>query len=287
MTKEIQISSEKDLGMVLKRDYMKQVQNYFGDEKRAMKFLSGVMTSVQSTPKLLECEAHTLINSFMTMAQLELMPSNVSGEAYVLPYNSNKGMQAQFQLGYQGLVTLFYRAGARKIVAEIVYKNDKFSVVNGEITHEPDYFSERGEAIGAYVIVELQAGGMVSKVMKAKDILAMGEKFSKTWSTSFTPWKEKNDPELWMWKKTVLKQVAKLVPKNETIYKAIAEDNKDSIISDRLEKAQETAGLLTMGSKKVEHEKNTKKESEPSETTESGEEEVIDVEQAFDDFDKK
>lgn len=258
---QLVIKSPDDLKVVLAKHYQKQINNYFGDEKKALKFLSGVISAVQKTPKLLECNPTTVINSFMTMAQLELMPSDVSGEAYVLPYKGKNGMEAQFQLGYQGLVTLFYRAGARSITSEIVCKKDKFSYINGELKHEPDVFADdRGEAIGAYVIIELQAGGKVNKVMKKSDIIGIGQKFSKSYYEydfktkkktdkigEHTPWNEKNDPELWMWKKTVLKQASKLVPKNETIYKAIAKDNEDSMIGDRLEQAEKEGEALKMG----------------------------------------
>lgn len=241
---EVVAQQVKDLRLTLANQYQRQIENYFGDPKKALKFLSSVISAVQRTPALLDCEPTSVINSFMVMAQLELMPSDVSGEAYVLPYKN----VAQFQLGYQGLVTLFYRAGVRSIVAEIVYKNDSFKYVNGVIEHSPDIFSDdRGEAIGAYVIVETQQGGRISKVMKKSDIVGIGKKFSKSFNSSFTPWKEANDPELWMWKKTVLKQVAKLVPKNETIFKAIAEDNKESNVSDRMEKAKEESEGLKMG----------------------------------------
>lgn len=245
------IKTETDLKLFLHKNYMAQIQNFFGDKDKALRFLSSVMASVQKTPALLECDPGSLINSFMTMAQLGLMPSNISGEAYVLPYNSKKGKEAQFQLGYQGLVTLFYRAGVRSIVAEIVYDNDEFSYVNGELRHSPDIFAEdRGKPKGAYVIVELQAGGKVTKVMSKKQILDIAKKFSKSYG-GFGPWSEGQDPELWMWKKTVLKQASKLVPKNETIYKAIAEDNKDSVIGDRLEPALEGADTLKMGALKT------------------------------------
>jgi len=260
-----------DLKQVLAGNYMKQINNFFGDEKKALKFLSGVMSDVSRTPKLLECSPDTLINSYMVMAQLELMPSGVSGEAYVLPYKNHGAMEAQFQLGYQGLVTLFYRAGARSITAEIVYENDHFEVVNGEITHKPDYFSDnRGKAKGVYVIVELQAGGKVSKVMSKKQILDIGEKFSKSWKSEYSPWNEKNDPELWMWRKTALKQVAKLVPKNETIFKAIAEDNKESVIADRLESANKEAESLKMGKliQKDDKNNNQKEDKQEDETPE-------------------
>lgn len=249
-----QLDTVDDLKMVLATTYRKQIDNYFGDEKKALRFLSSVVSAVQRTPKLLECEPTSVINSFMTMAQLELMPSDVSGEAYVLPY----GNVAQFQLGYQGLVTLFYRSGAKDITAEIVYTNDSFKFVNGTVEHEPDVFGDdRGEAKGAYVIVTVQSGGKVTKVMSKKDILAIAAKFSKSFKSSHSPWDAKNDPELWMWKKTVLKQAAKLVPKNMVIVQAIAADNEDSVIADRLKPATDEARSLTMGNL-VKNEQNNK-----------------------------
>lgn len=248
---EIQIQAfdkPDDLKVVLFSQHMKQINNFFRDEKDALKFLSSVVADVQKNPALLDCEPVTVINSYMTMAQLGLMPSGVSGEAYVLPYKKGGNRTiAQFQLGYQGLVTLFYRAGVREIVAEIVYEKDKFSVVNGKIQHEADFFAPRGEAKGAYVIVTLQAGGQVSKVMSKEEILEIAKKFSKSYSGDFSPWNEKHDPQKWMWKKTVLKQCAKLVPKNETIYKAIAEDNEDSEFAGRLTNAKKESDDIKMG----------------------------------------
>lgn len=245
----IGIRNQTDLKKILAANYMKQIENFFGDPQQARKFLSSVMSDVQRTPKLLECRPVTIINSYMTMAGLGLMPSGISGEAYVLPYKNKGVMEAQFQLGYQGLVTLLYRAGARSITSEIVYEKDPFSFKNGVLEHSPDPFEDdRGAAKGAYVIVELQAGGKVTKVMSKKKILEIGKKFSKSFGTDYTPWNEKNDPELWMWKKTVLKQAAKLMPKNETVFKAIAEDNKDSNIEQsRLGSATKEAESLKMG----------------------------------------
>lgn len=253
------IKTDQDLKVFLATNYMAQLKNFFNDEKQAMKFMSSVMADVQKTPALMDCDKTTLINSYITMAQLGLMPSGVSGEAYVLPY---KG-KAQFQLGYQGLITLFFRAGGTSIRTEIVRENDDFSYENGIIKHKIDIFKsneKRGKAIGAYAIA-LVNGNEISKVMNYEDIVAMGSKFSKSFSSEYTPWKEKNDPELWMWKKTVLKQLAKMLPKNETIYRAIAEDNEDSIISDRkkMDGLVESSNL-TMG--KFKNEKTSKEETE-------------------------
>lgn len=248
--------SSTDLKLVLNDMYLKQIENYFSDNRLAMRFLSGVISAAQRNPRLIECTPVSVINSFMTMAQLQLMPSDVSGEAYVIPYNNKKKignewkqvLEAQFQLGYQGLVTLFYRSGAKEIIAEIVYEKDKFTYKNGVIKHTPDVFADdRGKPKGAYVIVKLGSGGSVSKVMSAKEILEIASKFSKSYNSDHSPWDAKNDPQLHMWRKTVLKQIAKYVPKNEVIIKAIAEDNKDSILGDRFDAAEEESESLTMG----------------------------------------
>lgn len=254
-----QFQSVTDFRKVLADQYQKQIVNFLGDEKKALRFLSSVVASVQRNPKLLECDPATLLNSFITMAQLELMPSDVSGEAYVIPYNNSKNVggkwikvqEAQFQLGYQGLVTLFYRAGIKKVVSEIVYEKDEFDYTNGEVTHKPDVFADdRGEPRGAYVIITLPSGEKVAKVMSAKQIMTIASTFSKSFQADEkkkSPWHIENDPELWMWRKTVLKQAGKLVPKNEKLITAIAEDNKDSVIGDRLEEAKGQIPSLTMG----------------------------------------
>lgn len=113
----------------LAKQHQKALNNFFqGDEKRTLKFLSAVAYCAQSNPKLLECSQPTVIASFMKCAEYNLFPSSVSGEAYILPY-SNKGvMEAQFQLGYQGIITLLYRSGVSSIYTDIVKKNDFFKV---------------------------------------------------------------------------------------------------------------------------------------------------------------
>lgn len=255
----------EEIKVTLATEYHRQIINYFGNEKQALKFLSGVVDSIQRTPALLECSQVSLVNSFMIMAQLGFMPSAVSGEAYVLPYKNKNGTVAQFQLGYQGIVTLLYKAGAKSVVSEIVREKDKFTIVNGEIVHEMDPFKsreERGKPMGAYSIITTQAGGKVEKFMRGEEIMSFGKRFSKSFGSSFSPWNSENDPEGWMWRKTALKQAAKLAPKNETINQAIAFDNEDSIISDRLKGATEESKGLSMGSLiSGKAEKKTKKPS--------------------------
>jgi recombination protein RecT len=251
------LNDVKELQNFLATNYMKQIKNFFSDEKQALKFLSSVMADVQRNPKLMESTPQSLINSYIQMAQLGFMPSGVSGEAYVLPYNNSKKngdgwivvKEAQLQIGYKGLVTLFYKAGVEKITAGIVRKNDKTTFINGEISHEVDMSlsaSERGEAIGAYVTVKFK-GESSTKYMNGKDIIAHAQKYSKSYDPNGknSPWNPINDMEKWMWMKTVLIQHSKLLPKNETINQAIAIDYQDSRISNVKEKLD--MGELKMG----------------------------------------
>ena len=273
------LNSEKDLKVFLANNYMAQIKNFFGDEKQAMKFLSSVMADVQRNPKLMECTPSSLVNSYIMMAQMGFMPSGISGESYVLPYSNSKKegnvwvkvMEAQLQVGYQGLVTLFYKAGVQKITSGVVRKNDKTTLINGELSHEVDLSlskAERGEAIGAYVTV-LFNGEKSTKYMNSQDIIDHAKKYSKSYDPigKYSPWNPENDLEKWMWVKTVLKQHAKLLPKNETINKAIAIDNTDSRISDIKEKIQD--GHLTMGGFLTTNtnDTTTKKQNQGEETT--------------------
>lgn len=286
----IGIRDEKDLKQILATNYMKTIENYLGNEQRARKFMSAVMADVQRNPKLLDCTPVSLINSYMVMAGCGFMPSAVSGEAYVLPYNNKKQingqwetvMEAQFQMGYQGLVTLFYKAGVENIKWGIVYEKDDAEMVNGELRHKvPLGMSkeERGEPIGAYVTVTFR-GHENTKYMNGKDIVAHAKKFSKSYDPDskgwkYSPWNPANDPELTMWAKTVLKQHSKLLPKNETINLAIAADNADSKLHDRLEQAKGGTQALTMGNLELHGEKesgNNQGETEAGSSTESNEE---------------
>ncbi len=55
---------------------------------------------------------------------------------------------------------------------------------------------------------------------------------SNEWVKKNSPWEIDKDPELNMWRKTCLKQLSKMLPMNEDIYKAIAEDNQEADIEE-------------------------------------------------------
>lgn len=197
------------------------LKNFLGTEENALKFMSAVMHAIQKTPELLNCDSESVLGAFMECAALDLYPSTHSGDCYVLPY---KG-KAQFQLGYKGVRTLAYRAGILRCGAEIVYKNDKFKKTLGtvqELVHEPAE-GERGEAVGAYAWAEVTRGSIIFEHMTKDEIMAIKDT-SPAKGSQYSPW-NKNDPMLWMWKKTAFKQLGKMMPSSDKLARALHLDN--------------------------------------------------------------
>jgi recombinational DNA repair protein RecT len=173
------------------------------------------------------------MESFLKCVELDLYPSNLTGEAYLIPY----GKEAQFQLGYQGMIEIARRAGTRNICSNVVYANDEFDYeygTNQYMKHTPNVFGDRGEAIGVYAIAKLKNGEDVFKIMSKADVFAFREK-SQGYKrdvknrTKYSPWQPENDPMLNMWMKTSVRQLFKMLPKTPEINAAIAADTSGDI----------------------------------------------------------
>ncbi len=199
------------------------LQNFLGDEKNALRFMSSVSHCLTQNPKLLDCTPDSLLGAFMECAAVGLFPSVSGGECFVIPYNS----VAQFQLGYKGIRTLAYRAGVLALSMEVVYSNDYFEEelgTNPRLVHKkPPMGQDRGDPIGAYARATLSENNTVFKVMDRAQIMKI-KKMSKAANSSNSPWNT-NDPMLTMWGKTAFKQLAKMMPTTPELERAIYADN--------------------------------------------------------------
>lgn len=213
------------------------------------------LTTLRLNPKLAECTPESFLGALFQSAQLGLEP-NVEGQAYLIPYCSSKKItdsetgktkwtkvnEVQFQIGYKGYIELFYRHGAAEYVdMHTVYENDIFEYsygTNSYLKHCP-VLKNRGNAIAYYAVAKLKNGGSVFKVMGRDECIEHGKThskcyISKVWNDdtksykSVTPHFDENSP--WakdpnsMCKKTVLIQLAKLLPKSIELQKALAMD---------------------------------------------------------------
>lgn len=205
-------------------DALKQVISYYGgNNEEGMRFMTAAVEYCRKTPELLACNRTSLVMALVTAAQFRFMPSNVSGEAYILPYKK----EAKFQMGYQGYVTLIYRTGKVKAIqSNIVYSNDLFEYeegLNPVLKHIPAKFgTPRGEPIGVYTVAQMDGGAKTFKVMSKDQVMAIKE-LSKAKNEKFSPWNS-NDPELWMWRKTCLIQHRKFLPMTPDLQRALEKD---------------------------------------------------------------
>jgi len=226
-----------------------------GTQKMADHFVRVAVTLVRQNPTLASCDGMTLLAALMQGAQLNLYLGAGIGQAYVIPYWSSRRncYEAQFQIGYQGLIDLFYRHQlAKELYVETVYAADKFKLKLGTdryIDHEPATEVDRGNVIGYYAVAKLSSGASnfcymtVEDARRWRDHYSKPDKFGKrgVWDTDFDA----------MAKKTCIKQVLKYMPKSidmirileadETVKRPINEielDNVD-ILPNRIEYDQE------------------------------------------------
>ena len=188
------------------------------------RFTRMVLSAISTNPKLGSCTPASFLGAMMSAAQLGLEPNTPLGQAYILPYQNKGVLEAQFQLGYKGLIDLAYRSGEVEVVqAHIVYANDKFECEFGlepKLTHIPAD-KDRGEPIKVYAMFKTKSGGYGFEVMSMEDVRNHAEKYSKAYGTSFSPWKTNFEE---MAKKTVLKKCLKYAPLKSDFVKGVVQD---------------------------------------------------------------
>lgn len=188
------------------------------------RFTRIVLTAVSANPQLAQCTPASFLGAMMTSAQLGMEVNTPIGQAYVLPYRNKGVLEAQFILGYKGLVDLAYRSGEVEIIqAQVVYENDEFECQYGlepKLKHVPAD-GERGEATKVYAMFKTKSGGYGFEVMSMDDVRKHAEKYSKAYSSGFSPWKNSFEE---MAKKTCLRRVLKLAPLRSDFVRAAVQD---------------------------------------------------------------
>ena len=183
-----------------------------------------VLTALSTTPKLAQCTPASFMGAMMSAAQLGLEPNTPLGQAYLIPYK-NKGVdEVQFQIGYKGLIDLAYRSGeVSTLYSQVVYENDQFKCefgLNPDLVHIPAD-GDRGEPVKVYAVLKTKSGGFNFEVMSMDEVRAHAKKYSKAYSSSFSPWTTNFES---MAKKTVLKKVLKYAPLSSEFVRGVTAD---------------------------------------------------------------
>lgn len=158
------------------RQKNKTIIDLLRDDK-VIKGLSGVATkyldaermtriavnAVRRTPKLMECDPHSLLGAVMFSQALGLEPNTPQGHAYLIPYDKRGKMdngqwgvvstECQFIIGYRGYIVMAKRNPALvKLSAAAIYEADFFDFMEGSdafLKFRPA-LKDRGEMIGSF-----------------------------------------------------------------------------------------------------------------------------------------
>lgn len=185
-------------------------------EELARRFAKMTYTAIIQNPSLQECSLPSIIKAASISASLDL-DIDARGLAYLVPYRNtkNKMVEAQFQIGYLGLIELAYRSGKVKAIsAHCIYESEKKSVtimrVDGKykVEHSFSYEPPKGDIIAVYATAEIEGLGPQTMVLRIDEV----EKFRKMSKAPDSPaWKGHYEA---MAKKTVIRQLAKFLPKS-------------------------------------------------------------------------
>lgn len=198
------------------------------------------LVAASRQPLLFKCTQESVLKALMTAAELGIDCSGTLGRGYLVPYFNSKlgAYEAQFIVGYQGLIELARRSGnIARIESRVVYDGDFFDVEYGldqKLTHRPKLGSERGEMTCVYAIAELTDGSRQIEVMSIADVEAIRlrskAKDNGPWKTDYAE----------MARKTVIRRMAKYLPLSTEVVSAISSDDDQFPQSAAYEMAENT-----------------------------------------------
>jgi recombination protein RecT len=186
-----------------------------------------LVNELERSPKLQEVflkNPASFFASALYCAELNLSPSSLVGEFFfTVSKESVKPI-----LGYKGLVTLLLRSNkVKKIWAEVVYNEDDFEYELGlepKMVHIPNFNSVKtcDNIKCIYTCAKIE-DEIVFKVMTLEEIKTIVDMLETPSEFYFN---DKKDPEKWLLKKVVLKQMSKLMPKeDDRLLKAVSFDD--------------------------------------------------------------
>lgn len=185
--------SQKRLGIgsYLTGDAVKQRINQVIGGKDGQRFISAVVSAVQTNPGLQECTNQSILSAALLGESLKLSPSPQLGQYYMVPFNDReRGKVAQFQLGYKGYIQLAIRSGQYKKLNVLAIKDGeliKFDPLNEEIEVrliEDEEAREAAETIGYYAMFEYTNGFRKAIYWSKKKMLAHADKYSQAFSAN-------------------------------------------------------------------------------------------------------
>lgn len=171
-------------------------------------------TAVVNNPAIQGCTIRSLAKCGGESASVNL-PVDIRGLAYLIPYKNKGVMEAQFQIGYLGLIELAYRSGkVTAISAHCVYESEKETVkierINGRfhVEHAFSYEAPQGKMVAVYATAEIEGLGPQTMVLRVDQVETLR---SNSKAPNSPAWKDHYEA---MAKKSAIRQLGKFLPKS-------------------------------------------------------------------------
>lgn len=192
--------------------------------EREAGFAIQILTSGDYIAKLAAGDRQSVVNAVTNIAAIGISLNPAKKQAYLVP---RKG-KICLDISYMGLIDLAIQSGSIMWAqADLVYANDAFTLNSFDRppTHSFNPFSkERGEMVGAYVVVKMHSGDYLTECMSREDIDAIKSRSESVKAGKQSPWDTDYGE---MAKKTVVKRAYKYWPKSDRLDQAIHHLNTD------------------------------------------------------------
>jgi recombination protein RecT len=185
----------------------------------------------------------SMLAAVVNIAAIGISLNPAKRQAYLVPRDG----KVCLDISYMGLLDLAIQSGAiRWGQAELVYAADKFTLngVDQPPNHERDPFAaDRGDIIGAYVVVKTEAGDYLTTAMSTAELFDIRGR-----SSAWQAWVEKKKRCPWvtdegeMMKKTVIKRAYKTWPKTDRLDPAV--DYLNTEAGEGIEFASQSGGAI-------------------------------------------
>lgn len=194
-----------------------KVNQIIGDEKKASRFISSIVSAVNTNPTLKECTNESILSGALLGESLGLPPSPQLAMYYLVPFNDkDRGKVATFQMGWKGYYQLALRSGYYKKLNVVEIKEGELKTWNPLEEEliidiiEDDEERESLPTIGYYAYYEYLNGFKKAIYWSKAKMEAHALKYSQGYradkqkKTQYTFWSKDFDG---MAKKTMLRQL--------------------------------------------------------------------------------
>lgn len=179
-------------------------------------YISDVLIAVSQNDQLKQCEPNSIIAAALRAASMRLSCDPITGQAYLVPFRSKRGLICTLIVGYKGLYQLALRTGKYRYLNLItvysddeLYENRMTGVIECRLSKSEniyvpltDEYKRQAKIMGYMLYFKLNSGLEKSFYMTVEQCAEHGAKYSKSYSDPRSLWQ--TDPHK-MYQKTVIR----------------------------------------------------------------------------------